>query len=68
MRTKILADIQICISVPISVMNFIFPIIGLSEHKIRSNSTYQVILFAMMKPRAPGFYINDKLSYVKRYR
>ena len=53
MRTKILADIQICISVPLSFMNFNFLIIGLSEQKIRSNSTYQVILFAMMKPRAP---------------
>ena len=42
----------------LSMNKFCFPIIGLCEHKIRSNSfiiasPYQVILFVMMKLRAP---------------
>ena len=61
----------------LSMMEFNFPMIGLSEHKIRSNSSISNICISLpsntfcydeTKSTHGGidFYINDKLSYVKR--
>ena len=59
----------------ISMMEFNFPIIGLREHKIRSNSFINKIslpgyTFCYDETKGThggtGFYINDKFSYVKR--
>ena len=55
-------------------MKFNFPIIGLSEHKIRSNSFINNIslsgcTFCYDETKSTyggtGFYINDKFSYIK---
>ena len=57
------------------MMEFNFPIIGLCEHKIRSNSFINKIslpgyTFCYDETKGThggtGFYINDKFSYVKR--
>ena len=57
----------------LSMTKFNFPIIGLCEHKIRSNSFINNILigytFCYDETKSThgvtGFYINDKFSYVK---
>ena len=57
------------------MIKFSFPIIRLSEHKIKSNSfinkyPYEVILFCYDETKnvhgRTGFFINNKRSYVKR--
>ena len=59
----------------LSMIKFNFPIIGLCEHKIRSNSFINNIslpgyTFCYDETKSThggtGFYINDKFSYVKR--
>ena len=59
----------------LSMMKFNFPIIGLSEHKIRSNSLINNIslpghTFSYDETKSThggtGFYINDKFSCIKR--
>ena len=58
----------------LSMMKFNFPIIGLCEHKIRSNSFINNIsipgyTFCYNETKSThgdtGFYINDKFSYAK---
>ena len=57
------------------MIKFSFPIIGLGEHKIKSNSfinkyPYQVILFCYDETKSvyggTGFFIKNKPSYVKQ--
>ena len=57
------------------MIKFNFPIIGLCEHNIRSNSFINNISLPCLTFRydetksthgGTGFYINDKFSYVKR--
>ena len=59
----------------LSMIKFNFPITGLCEHKIRSNYFFNNIslpsyTFCYDETKSThggtGFYINDKLSYVKR--